>query len=155
MSYTRIGRGPMGGDQYTQVHNGVFRDSELRGLDMGVFGHLSTHAEGWETSVEKIAEHMKDGVSAIKASLKRLEARHYLVRGQDQNPDGTFGKAWIFVTDTRAQLEALGVHDEDTIAQTVQEIVEQWREENRRSAPVAENRLSVVTSGNVDIDKIA
>lgn len=127
--YAEIRRGPMGGDNYTQIHRGVYRDPFLRGLDMGVFGHISTHVEGWATSAKRIAEFMQDGEDAIKASLKRLEARHYLVRGRERNDDGTLGGAWYFLTDLPAQLRDLNITDPDTVSQHVRAALEKWREE--------------------------
>ena len=127
--YSEIRRGPMGGDAYTQIHRGVFRDSRLRGLDMGVFGHVSTHMEGWGTSVRQIAMAMHDGEDAIKTSLRRLERYHYLIRGQERNEDGTMGASWYFLTDLPAQLRDLDITDDELVKAHVEDALGKWRAE--------------------------
>lgn len=54
-----LARGPMGGDQYTQIHNEVFRDPRLSGKAMGIFGYLSTHTEGWRVDEKSVARAMR------------------------------------------------------------------------------------------------
>lgn len=128
-----IRRGPFGGDNFTQLHNYVFRDPMLHGLDMGVLGHISTHRDRWGLTARKIAEQMHDGEYAIKKALGRLEAASYIVRGQDTNDDGTFGRSWLFATDLPAQLKAAGVTDGDAVRHAVEAALETWLKENRTS----------------------
>lgn len=148
-----LARGPMGGDQYTQIHNHVFRDSRLSAKAMGIFGHLTTHVEGWETDAKAIARAMKDGRDAIATGLQELERYHYLIRHQPRNADGTVGKPVWFYTDLPAQIRALGITDESVVLDRVRTAFEEWmaaREENPRSGPEPANPVPVLTSGNVD-----
>lgn len=39
--------GMMAGDQFTQIANGLFRDSPLSFKAKGTFGYVSTHRDGW------------------------------------------------------------------------------------------------------------
>lgn len=99
MSYGRIRRGQMAGDQFTQINNALFRDPRLSAKAKGIFGFISTHRDGWGVTPESIAAAMKDGVSSIKAGLRELEAFGYLVRHQDRRPDGTMGPIVYLITD--------------------------------------------------------
>lgn len=152
--YSRIGRGPFGGDQYTNLHNEVFRDKRLSAKAMGVLGHISTHTDGWLTSVEQIAKNMKDGVAAIKGAIQELERYHYVIREQSKLPSGKFGRATIFATDLPAQLRAMGVTDDAQIAATVRKAFADWLEEqNRRSEPLVGNRPTALSSDDGEDDQ--
>lgn len=118
--YHRIRRGRMGMDQFTQIRNAVFRDARLSAKAMGVFGHISTHQDGFGVTPDTIAKHMRDGVSAIQGALRELEACGYLVRRRVRNKDGTLGGSIYEITDEPA-------------GETVRD------EQNRRSNPGVEN----------------
>lgn len=135
MSFNAVRRGPMGGDQYTQIHNGVFRDQRLTPNAVCVFGYLSTHAQGWETSVAGIARARGLGESLVKNALNLLKKHHYLVYGQERNPDGTKGKGWYFITDLPAQLAHMGIADDASVAQSVAGALDAWIKANRTSEP--------------------
>lgn len=135
-NYNTIRRGPMGGDQYTQIHNYVFRDKRLTPVAMAVLGHISTHKQGWSTSAAKIAEEMGIGESAARNALARLKEHFYLVHDQDRDELGRKGAGWYFITDLPAQLAALGVADPVVVWGKVSEALAVWLEENRRSEPV-------------------
>lgn len=148
-----LARGPMGGDQFTSIHNYVFRDSRLSAKAMGIFGHLSTHKEGWQTDVKTIARAMRDGRDAIATGLQELERYHYLIRHQPRNADGTVGKPIWFYTDLPAQIRALGITDEAVVVDRVQAAFKEWlatQERNARSEPEPENPSTAPTSGNAD-----
>lgn len=100
MSYGRIRRGPMAGDQFTQISNALFRDALLSAKAKGIFGFISTHRDGWGVTPESIAAYMADGVSAINTGLRELEARGYLLRDQPRRANGTLGPIVYFITDT-------------------------------------------------------
>lgn len=135
-NYNTIRRGPMGGDQYTQIHNYVFRDKRLKPIDMAVLGHISTHVQGWSTSAAKIADDMGIGESAVRASLVRLKDHFYLIQDQDRDGSGRVGSGWYFITDLPAQLGALGIFDPAVVWEQVSAALAQWLSDNRRSAPV-------------------
>jgi hypothetical protein len=103
--YRTIKRGRMAGDAFTQIRNAVFRDVRLSAKAMGVFGHLSTHRDGYGVTPERISRCMRDGVSAIKSALQELEACGYLYRERERRPDGTLGSVTYYITD---QPEAAG-----------------------------------------------
>lgn len=137
MSYGWIERGPMAADNFTQISNGLFRDPRLSAKAKGIFGFISTHRNGWGLTPESIAAAMKDGVSAIKAGLRELEACGYLVRTQRRKPDGTMGPVVYRITDMPRSAPVdgnrpAGVTCEDSASSQV-------GEESRRSEPVDEN----------------
>jgi hypothetical protein len=125
----------MGGDHYTRVHNGVFRDARLSARAMGVFGHISTHETGWLTSAAQVARCMVESESQVKRALQELARYHYLVRGQERKDNGKLGRSWYFLTDLPAQLREAGVSDDLVIGQTVAAAVEKWAGDSRRSEP--------------------
>lgn len=136
--YTHIRRGPMGGDHYTQIHNGVFRDRSLTPNAKAIFGWISTHVQGWKTSVEDIARELGIGRDATRAALILLKRRGFLVHGRDRAPDGTLGAGWYFLTDLPAQLAEAGVTEDTLIEIAVNEALTRWQQQNTRSEPVAD-----------------
>ncbi|WP_331765349.1 hypothetical protein OG747_52845 (plasmid) [Streptomyces sp. NBC_01384] len=94
-----IRRGVMAADQFTQIANGLFRDSRLSFKAKGLFGLLSTHRDGWRMTVADIARRGRDGEAAVKSGLKELEKHGFLVRERQRDPDGTLGGAAYFITD--------------------------------------------------------
>ncbi|MFM9499744.1 hypothetical protein ACKI1Q_39920 [Streptomyces galilaeus] len=94
-----IRRGVMAADQFTQIANGLFRDSRLSFKAQGIFGLISTHRDGWRMSVTDLARRSRDGEAAVKSGLKELEKHGFLVRERERNPDGTLGEAAYFITD--------------------------------------------------------
>ncbi|MCW2903977.1 MAG: hypothetical protein JWO67_6242 [Streptosporangiaceae bacterium] len=138
---TAIGRGPMAADNFTQIHNGVFRDPRLSAKAMGIFAHVSTHREGWQTNVEMIAKGMQDGEAAIKGALKELEHCGYLVRGQQRGERGRRGDGWMFITDLPAQYRALGM-DEEAADEAVLAALELWIAARLQRDPGARHDVS-------------
>ncbi|MET9037688.1 hypothetical protein ABZX57_33285 [Streptomyces mirabilis] len=94
-----IRRGVMAADQFTQVANGLFRDTQLSFKAKGLFGSLSTHRDGWRMTVADIARRSRDGEAAVKSGLKDLEKHGFLVRERERDPDGTLGGAAYRITD--------------------------------------------------------
>ena len=99
MTYSRIRRGPMAADQFTQIRNAVFRDSRLSAKAMGIFGNISTHRDGWGITPESISTQMRDGVDGIKAGLRELEKYGYLQRERERRSNGTLGASTYYITD--------------------------------------------------------
>lgn len=104
-----IRRGVMAVDSFTQVANGLFRDSELSYKAKGIFGYVSTHTEGWQVTIADLVRLGPDGREAVRTGLRELEARGYLVRERLRRPDGTLGEIVYCITDRPAALDtALG-----------------------------------------------
>ncbi|RRR76720.1 hypothetical protein EHS43_30035 [Streptomyces sp. RP5T] len=97
-----IRRGVMAGDQFTQVANGLFRDSRLSFRAKGIFGYVSTHANGWQVTVDGLVRLGPDGREAVRTGLKELEACGYLIRERLRRPDGTLGEVVYCITDRPA-----------------------------------------------------
>lgn len=137
MSYGRIERGPMAADNFTQISNALFRDPRMSAKAKGIFGFISTHRAGWGLTPESIAAAMKDGVSAIKAGLRELEAFGYLVRSQDRRPDGTMGPVVYRITDMPSSQPVVGNRPAGATCEDAAS--SQVDTESRRSEPVDEN----------------
>ncbi|MFF6993236.1 hypothetical protein [Streptomyces sp. NPDC010273] len=89
----------MAGDQFTQVANTLFRETQLSFKAKGLFGLLSTHRDGWRMTVADIARRGRDGEAAVKSGLKELERQGFLVRERERESDGTLGAAAYVITD--------------------------------------------------------
>lgn len=89
----------MAGDQFTQIRNALFRDPRLSAKAMGVFGHISTHQDGYGVTPETISRYMRDGIDGIKAALRELETYGYLTRARERRADGTLGSVVYEITD--------------------------------------------------------
>ncbi|MFG3517526.1 hypothetical protein [Streptomyces bobili] len=97
-----IRRGVMAADQFTQIANGLFRDSRLSFKAKGIFGYVSTHRDGWQVTVAELVRRGREGVDAITTGLHHLERYGFLYRTRERNPDGTLGQALYFITDLPA-----------------------------------------------------
>ncbi|MFJ3310731.1 hypothetical protein ACIPSA_48885 [Streptomyces sp. NPDC086549] len=94
-----VRRGVMAADQFTQIANGLFRDSRLSFKAKGLFGLISTHRVGWRMSVADLAGRGRDGEAAVKSGLKELEKHGFLLRERERHPDGTLGATAYVITD--------------------------------------------------------
>ncbi|MGW0628491.1 hypothetical protein [Streptomyces sp. NPDC002758] len=94
-----IRRGVMAGDQFTQIANGLFRDTRMSFKAKGIFGLVSTHRDGWQMSVADLARRGCDGEAAVKSGLKELEKHGFLLRERERHPDGTLGAVTYCITD--------------------------------------------------------
>lgn len=92
----------MGADEFTQVRNRLFRDERLSEKAKGIFGHISTHRDGYGVSAESLARESTDGVASIKSGLRELERFGYLVREQERRSNGTLGETFYMITDEPA-----------------------------------------------------
>ncbi|MFE1442733.1 hypothetical protein [Streptomyces sp. NPDC058739] len=90
-------------DQFTQIANGLFRDSRLSYRAKGVFGFISTHATGWHVTVADLVRAGPDGRDAVRAALGELQRHGYLVREQLRHGDGTLGEVVYSITDRPAE----------------------------------------------------
>ncbi|MFF4361031.1 hypothetical protein [Streptomyces sp. NPDC001604] len=97
-----IRRGVMAADQFTQIANGLFRDSRLSYKAKGLFGYVSTHRDGWQVTVAELVRRGRESVDAVTTGLKQLEWHGFLYRTRERNPDGTLGQALYFITDLPA-----------------------------------------------------
>ncbi|MFE4581941.1 hypothetical protein [Streptomyces chartreusis] len=110
-----IRRGVMAADAFTQIANGLFRDSQLSYKAKGIFGYVSTHTDGWQVTIADLVRLGPDGREAVRTGLRELEARGYLVRERLRRPDGTLGEIVYCITDRPAALDtALSEADLET-----------------------------------------
>lgn len=133
-------RGPMTSDNFTMLHNEVMRDATLSAKAKAVFGYLSTNIDGWGITEATVMKHMKEGRDAIRAALKELEARGYILRRRQIMPGGKFGPYVWFYTDIPAQLRQSGITDQGVIDQAVASAFDKWaKDKNVQVTPVTEN----------------
>ncbi|MEU6323103.1 hypothetical protein [Streptomyces sp. NPDC047009] len=97
-----IRRGVMASDRFTQIANGLFRDSRVSYKAKGIFGYVSTHRDGWRVTVAELVRRGREGVDAVTTGLKQLERHGFLYRARERNSNGTLGQALYFITDLPA-----------------------------------------------------
>ncbi|MFF3617268.1 hypothetical protein [Streptomyces sp. NPDC002580] len=105
-SGAQVRRGAMAADQFTQIANGLFRDSRLSFKAKGIFGFISTHATGWHVTVCDLVRAGPDGRDAVRAGLSELQRHRYLAREQLRHDDGTLGEIVYSITDRPADSDA-------------------------------------------------
>ena len=84
---------------FTQISNGIFKDTRLNLTDRGLLTTLISLPPTWEFSVEGMAAILPDGRGRIRNSLKRLEVLGYVKIIQDRNTGGRFKKNLLIVND--------------------------------------------------------
>ncbi|UFQ99762.1 hypothetical protein KBP30_41355 [Streptomyces sp. Go40/10] len=97
-----VRRGVMAADQFTQIANGLFRDSRISYRAKGLFGYISTHRNGWLVTIAALVALGPDGRDAVRAGLNELEKFGYLVRDRVRRPNGTLGEIVYSITDRPA-----------------------------------------------------
>ncbi|GGX56125.1 hypothetical protein [Streptomyces chartreusis] len=100
-----IRRGVMAADAFTQVANGLFRNSQLSFKAKGLFGYVSTHTNGWQVTIADLVHLGPDGREMVRTGLRELEAHGYLIRERLRRPDGTLGEIVYCITDRPATLD--------------------------------------------------
>jgi hypothetical protein len=92
----------MAADEFTQIANGLFRDSRISYRAKGLFGYISTHRNGWLVTIAALVALGPDGRDAVRAGLKELEKFGYLVRDRVRRPNGTLAETVYSITDRPA-----------------------------------------------------
>ncbi|WP_424858512.1 hypothetical protein [Streptomyces sp. SAI-170] len=110
-----IRRGVMAANQFTQVANALFRDSQLSFKAKGIFGFVSTHRTGWQVTIADLVRVGPDGREAVRTGLRELEARGYLIRERLRRPDGTLGEIVYCITDRPATLVDSALIEADSV----------------------------------------
>lgn len=121
--------------QFTQIHNALFRDRRLSFKAKGIFGLISTHRDGFGVSEGAIASFSTDGVSAVSSGLKELISCNYLQRERKRDELGRLGEAEYFITDMPDGLVISFDPGFDPLEHNDPEA-----EKTRRSEPTCENR---------------
>ncbi|WP_327232296.1 hypothetical protein [Streptomyces murinus] len=94
-----VRRGVMAGGQFTQIANGLFRDPRISYKAKGIFGHVSTHRDGWKITLAHLVAAGPDGRDSVRTGLNELERYGYLVRERLRRPNGTLGEVVYSITD--------------------------------------------------------
>jgi hypothetical protein len=103
-----VRRGVMAADRFTQIANGLFRDTRLSFQAKGIFGCISTHRDGWQLTVADLVRVGPDGRNTVRGALGELESHGYLVRDQLRRENGTLGEIVYSITDRPAGTELVG-----------------------------------------------
>lgn len=90
-----IRRGMMAADQFTQIANALFHDSQLSFKSKGILGYVSTHRNGWHVT---IADLVRLGQGRTGSGPLRGERRWHTAgvchrRLSDRGSPGSWGRA--------------------------------------------------------------
>lgn len=77
---------------YVQINRNSLHNQALSWKARGILSYILTLPDNWTINRKHLAGCSPDGVSSLDSGLKELEASGHLVRYQEKNPDGTFGK---------------------------------------------------------------
>ncbi|MGW7385316.1 hypothetical protein [Streptomyces sp. NPDC054794] len=104
-----VRRGVMAADQFTQIANGLFRDSRISYRAKGLFGYISIHRNGWLVTIAALVALGPDGRDAVRAGLNELEKFGYLGRDRVRRPNGTLAEVLYSITDRPAAPDILPI----------------------------------------------
>lgn len=76
--------------KYASVSNTMLRNTELSLKAKGLLALMLSMADGWEFSVDGLAELCKDGKSSVLSAVRELEGKGYLSRRQGHDENGNF-----------------------------------------------------------------
>ncbi|MFJ9544393.1 hypothetical protein ACIRPX_45325 [Streptomyces sp. NPDC101225] len=109
----------MAADHFTQIANGLFRDTRISFKAKGIFGFISTHRDGWQLTIADLVRVGSDGRNSVRAALGELEGHGYLVRDQLRRENGTLGEIVYSITDRPAYTELVGATSSFTQVESV------------------------------------
>lgn len=107
-----INRGPLPTDNFTMLSNDWVRDKRLSWKARGLLVWLSSHAVGFQVSLDRITKASeKDGKEAVRTAIRELEAAGYLVREKIRDQRGRITSASYTLTDASAEESMVGFPD--------------------------------------------
>lgn len=91
---------------FVQVDKGFINDKRLGFKEKGILLYFLSKPEGWNFYEEEIASNSIDGLSSVKAGIKKLIEAGYIVRGERQrNKSGQLGAYEYVVKEVSATCE--------------------------------------------------
>lgn len=81
---------------FAQIDKGILRDKRLSYKARGLAAYLFSHESGWQVRMKDLVDGSdKDGIDAIRAAMKELQAVGYAFLRANRNSDGkVYGKCW-------------------------------------------------------------
>jgi hypothetical protein len=91
---------------FVQVDKGFINDKRLGFKEKGILLYFLSKPEGWNFYEEEIASNSTDGISSVKAGIKKLMETGYIIRGERQrNEKGQLGAYEYVVKEVPATCE--------------------------------------------------
>ena len=92
---------------FVQVDKGFINDKRLGYREKGILLYFLSKPEGWNFYVEEIASNSSDGVSSVKAGIRKLIETGYIVRGKRiRNEKGQLGAYEYIVKEVPATCDS-------------------------------------------------
>jgi hypothetical protein len=79
-------------DSYKIISTATLSDARMSWKARGLLCYLLGRPDDWSVSVEQLANHGPDGVSATRSAIAELVELGYMVRQDVRNPDGTMAR---------------------------------------------------------------
>jgi hypothetical protein len=134
-----IRRSAITGDKVAVLQRAALQDERLSYLARGLLASILSRPEDWRTSAERLARQSpREGIKAIRAALRELEAAGYLVRDRTQDSRGRWVWTWD-LTDTPN--EAANPQASDiTAGQTISPLPSDGAPSDGEGAPITGSR---------------
>lgn len=76
--------------QFTQVSNIFLRDNRISFKAKGLFCYMFSMADGWNFTMQSIANQQKDGVASVSSAMDELKEYGYVVYEKHSDGKGTY-----------------------------------------------------------------
>lgn len=119
---------------YTVMSNYHFKDKRISLKAKGLLSQMLSLPEDWDYTIRGLSSINKEGIDAIKSTIKELEDNGYIKRNQLRNEKGAFGKM-EYVVFEEPQIQQIQINN--------MPIVEKPLSDNLLDLPIAENPLAV------------
>ncbi len=122
---------------YTIVDNDVIGDDRLSLRTRGLLVWILSKPDGWAVTADALAEHHREGQSAIKTALRELESAGYLVRVKSRQRAVSGRLVWVWETTVYDRPHNVSVSSDPTA--------------NVQVAPSVENRPTETTPARANV----
>ncbi len=92
-----VHRSPKGkSSRFARIDNALLQDSRLSFRARGVLGFVLSKSDLWKHSADRVAQHGKEGVDAIRVALNELKTLGYATQVIGRDEHGRMSSVWVF-----------------------------------------------------------
>lgn len=86
---------------FTIITNAALRDTNLSLKAKGLLALMLSEHDGWNFTIKGLSAKCKEGVDAVAAIVKELEAQGYVMRRRERSTAGHFAAATYTIYESR------------------------------------------------------